>query len=100
MDWIRSTLEELENPTYDDRKVAKEENSAGYTISTCWVNDENCFETAVFANDEGRNVHPVERCMTLEEAKEQHAKWMSLTKKGLKIYPLGPGREVKEQVTL
>ena len=76
------TMHEAVNSTYDDRKIAKEINEYGYKVSTCWVNDFNCYETAIIKQDKA---YPVGRCDTLDEAEAMHNKWMKEAKDGLEI---------------
>lgn len=57
-------------------RISREENN-GVGVSTLWVDDLNCYETALL---DSNGAHPVERYDELEKAKEGHQKWLEFSK--------------------
>ena len=60
---------------YRERKVARTESADnfGIGVSTVWVHEINCYETALKDN---LNIYSVERYKTYDEAFEGHKKWI------------------------
>ena len=74
---------------YNERKVAtqiKPEENEGVGVSTCWVPDLECYETALL---DQRGVHPVERYKTKELAFNGHNKWIRKAKYLKRVIKLG-----------
>ena len=74
--------------TYHARRVARTEpeDTGGIGLSTCWVDDFGCYETAYI---DANGCHPVERYSTREEAAMGHAKWAAAAKPGSRVVQLG-----------
>lgn len=86
---------------YEERKLMRTEqrDNNGIGISTAWVSDEECYETAIIDKN---GVHPVEHYNTIEEARTGHEKWKLLARDGTKViklfWPDSP--ELNEEITL
>lgn len=69
------------------------EGDDGVGVSTCWVDDISCFETALLSSFT-ENAHPVERCETHEDAVKMHERWVDQAKTVKTVTELGtPDRE-------
>ena len=75
-DYINNPLADL--GTHNIREVGRD-NVCGFTIDTCWTNDEG-FETAI--EDSKGDWHVVERYKTQEESAEGHEKWIEKIRNG------------------
>lgn len=82
MNWLEWTSQQMRlsdeerTAQYNLRKVARleEEDNCGMGVSTAWVEDFQCFETAILNFAEG--AVPVERYTTREAALEGHERWV------------------------
>mgnify|MGYP003396225043 CR=1 FL=1 len=70
--------------TYVSRKIADKVYFKGIKISTCWVDDFECYETALIDSNGG---YPVERYGNKEAAITGHTKWSTF--EGNEIICLG-----------
>lgn len=69
------------------RRVAltKSSDNAGIGVSTAWMPDEECYETAVYDSTDFGRVYVVEHYATEAEALDGHAKWLEKAKPGATI---------------
>jgi hypothetical protein len=90
MDLLRGFVElhRMMATPYAERVVARTEPSEnqGLGISTAWVTDLSCFETAIL---DANNAYPVERYADKDQAIAGHAKWLQASSTLVEVNRLG-----------
>jgi len=73
---------------YAERVVARTEpeENLGLGISTAWVTDLDCFETAIL---DANHAYPVERYADKDQAIAGHAKWLQSSKSLVEVNRIG-----------
>ena len=82
------------------RRIAltKSTDNGGIGVSTMWMPDEECFETAIYDSLEIGGTYIVERYPTEEEALAGHKKWLDTAKPGVTIHRIDGIREDKSVI--